>query len=364
MSSLMTFILCFSLIVTPAMAEVGEVGIFTPRVYLKNAVAVNEVENFQNSMKTLMSDLSQKGAESIVDQMGEKLSGSEKRMILTLIAKSCMKRFSFNEVSAGSWQYKSGSHKIAFTLMDLHNKILTINGKSFDFRKISYEDLEKALSHYETTKSTSLIRKMFDNTFGMESAHAMGPFAVVVAIVAVVILGVAMYELKFKPERMVKRLNELQQKINEDATNCQEAGTDDAKYQKTVNLASSINERSAYNSNSPAAALQLALKTQLDAGNRNDEDCYRIMHDAGNRLGAEIPIPSDSQIQRHEGGIAPINPRADVAGAAIALCRSYNALGSCLSQFVGAQVNDSGHSLSREAVRNAIRRQQSGVTGQ
>lgn len=328
MRFILALIISFQFVSAPVAAELGENKPFTVREHLMRTMARSEAQDFESSTRLLLEQVSKEGVKSF----------TQDPMILS---KGNLKPI-FKEKSPGSWEYKTQGHKISFTLLDLKMGQMLVNGKVLTFKNVPFNVLEKNAEKLMAFKKTSMVELIFNKTFGIENAEACELVCAAVVIVFVVaIVGIALNELMFKPEKMVKRLQEMKNKLDKDAKACNEAKTDSANYDKTFSLASSISDKAAYSSTSPSEALEYALKKQLEAGRKN-EDCYQIMHEVGKKVDLKIPVPTEKQIQRREllgSGLA--NEKVDVASAAFALCSSYNDLGSCMENFVAAHVNDS-----------------------
>lgn len=250
---------------------------------------------------------------------------------------------SFKETKPGHWQYQAQGNTISFSSSDLYEGQVLVNNKVLKFRDVSLTDLEKKAEKLLVTKTT-FLEKVFYNTVGIQEAEACELVcAAVIVVIAAAVIGTAVYELMIKPEKMVERINEMKTKLESDANMCEEAGNDQSKYMQTFVLTNSIADRSALGSmNSTSEALEYSIKKQLEEGNRNNEDCYQIMHEIGEKVDLEIPVPSQRQIQMRElTGARLQNEKVDVANAAFNLCESYNKLGSCIENFVAAHVNDS-----------------------
>lgn len=331
MRFLLALIISFQFVSAPVVAsELGETRPFTVRNHLINSMAKAEAQDFESNARLLLEKVSKQGIKSITTDE-------------YVLSRVNMKPV-FTEKSPGSWELKADGHKVSFTLLDLHQGQMLLDGKVLKFKNVPFSTLEKEAEKMLSGKKVSFLKILFNKTVGIESAEA-AVFLILVGIFAVAMIGLALNELMFKPAKMVKRLKELKAKLDKDAMACNEAKNDTAKYDQTFSLASSISDKSAYSSTSPADAMEYALKKQLEAGRKN-EDCFQIMNEIGKRVKLDIPIPSPAQITKRElasdlGTSVGSNEEFNVATAAFNLCSSYNQLGSCMENFVAAHVNDS-----------------------
>jgi hypothetical protein len=240
--------------------------------------------------------------------------------------------------------------------VDIYKGIIWINGKELKFRNVPLDQLEK--------DAEKLLKKkvsFFNKVLGIEDAYACELVcAAVLVVIVAAIVGTAVYQLMIKPEKMVKRLNEMKKKMDDDANACEEAGTSSDKYDTTFKLASSIGDRAVYNSvTSDNRALEYAMNTQLSSGARKNDDCFQIMNEVGKKVKLDIPIPTQRQMQMRElGGGQLANEKVDVKNAAFNLCASYNRLGACMENFVAAHINSSDiNSFKETAEQNHYRYQ-------
>lgn len=332
MRFLLALIISFQFVSAPVVAaELGEAQPFTVRNHLINSMAKAETREFESNARLLIEQASTEGIKGLT---------TDEYVLSRINAKPV-----FVEKTPGSWEFKADGHKITFTLLDLYQGQMNLNGKVLKYKNVPYSVLEKNAEKILSTKKVSFLKIMFDKTIGIESADA-AIFLILVAVFAVAIIGVALNELMFKPAKMVKRLKELKAKLDKDAVACNEAKNDSTKYDQTFSLASSISDKSAYSSTSPADAMEFALKKQLDGSERKNQDCFQIMHEVGKKVNLDIKVPTAQQISRREnleaaGSESLKNEEFDVASAAFNLCSSYNQLGSCMENFVAAHVNDS-----------------------
>lgn len=360
MRLLLSLLMSFQFVSTPLVAAVGEQQEFSAKRHLINTLAATEALEFEKDMRFILARAQNEGPVPLLKELRTTLHETDFAAAVQLLKKTTAIKPEFKEKSPGNWELKHDGHKISFSLMDLHKGEMWINGRVFKFKGVALGDLEKALSDYETPLKTTMLQMLFEKTFGVESAHALGPFILVVGVVAVAILGYSIWELKMKPEKTVKKINEMKSKLEAEANSCQEAGADSNNYNKTYELAYNVSDRTSLNSATSASnALEFALKEQLNAGARNDQDCFKLMHEAGKKVDLNIPVPTERQITMRElGGGAKANSATDVATAAFNLCSAYNALGACMGNFVAAHVDNSGVDSFKERAEQNFSRYQ------
>lgn len=357
MRFLLALIISFQFVAGPVTAsELGETKPFTVKDHLINSMAKAEAKDFEEHARLLVEKVSKEGVKSIAtDEYA--LSRANRKPV-------------FVEKTPGSWELKSEGHKLSFTLNDLHQGQMLLDGKILKFKGVSLPMLEKDAEKILEGKKVSFLNILFNKTIGIESAEALVPLLIIVGILAVALIGAALQTWMLGPKKIVQRLNELKAKLDSDAVACNEAKNDSSKYDQTFSLASNISSKSSTNSTSAADAMELALKEQMQRGNRNNQDCFQIMHDLGKRARIDIPMMSPQEVSRRENAAAvgigagigsdPYN----VGNAAFNLCSSYNQLGSCMENFVAAHVNDSGiDSFKEQATQSHWRYQRKAGVG-
>lgn len=345
MTFILSLMISMSLIASPVLAQTGEKKAFSSRGVLLDRYASAHAQDFEEELRNHLSLARTEGVTGLSSYPHLK----EVKPV-------------FTEKTKGHWEYLTQGNKISFSSEDLYQGYLFVNGKKLIYKNVPLKDLEASAEKLLVTKKTSLFQKVF----GIEDAYACELVCAAVLVVLVAaIVGTAVYELMIKPEKMVKRLNEMKKKLDSDAMMCEESKSDQDKYEKTFSLASSISDKSAFSSaKAPSEALEYAIKKQLESGKRKNEDCFQIMHEVGEKVKVKIPIPTERQIQMRElsgGGLA--NEKVDVANAAFNLCASYNRLGSCMETFVAAHTNDSDLSTFKESATQNFSRYQRRVQG-
>lgn len=325
----LTFMISFQLMASSQASELGEKKPFTVSRHLYSVMSFFESRDFEATLR-------------------KEILRTEKEGFTYL---QQIYKPTFKETQTGQWEYRAQGNTISFSSEDIFQGQILINGKALSFKDVPLNELERRAEKLLVTK-TSFLEKVLYQTIGIDKAQAceLVCAAVIVVIVAAVI-GTAVYQLMVKPEKIVKRLNEMKKKLERDANTCEEAGNDQSKYMQTFDLANSIGNRSALGSvTSSSEALEYSIKKQLESGNRNNDDCYQIMHEVGKKVDVNIPVPSQRQIQMREiAGTRLQNEKVDVANAAFNLCESYNKLGSCMENFVSAHVNDSDINTFKES---------------
>ncbi len=339
----LTVLISLQLMTSSFASELGEKKSFSTSKHLYSTIAQVDAVHFEQALRKEIKRTRQEG----FTYLNKKFNPT------------------FKETTPGHWEYQAQGNTITFSSTDIYQGQILINNQVLKFRGIPLSELEKKAEKLLVTKTT-LLEKVFYNTFGIQEAQAceLVCAAVIVVIVAAVI-GTAVYELMIKPEKMVKRLNEMKNKLENDANMCEEAGNDQSKYMQTFDLTNSIGNRSALGSmNSSTEALEYSIKKQLESGNRNNEDCYQIMHEIGKKVDLDIPVPSARQITMRElAGGRLQNEKVDVANAAFNLCESYNKLGSCIENFVSAHVNDSDINTFKDSATPSHYRYQKSLRG-
>lgn len=323
MRFLLSLFISFSIVTAPFAAEVGEKRPFTVKDHLLTQLTKEEAKDFE---KTLREELA-KARHHGVDIFGRR------------------NRPRYVETKKGHWESKSEGHKVSFSSTDIYEGRILINGAPLMFRDVPLETLQTEAEKLLKKKS-SYLRFMIDDAYACELVCGA-----VILVLAAAVVGSALYQLMIKPEKMVKRLQDMKKRLDSDANSCEESKSDPLKYDQTFALASSLSDRTALNSvSSPSTALEFAIKNQLSNGDRKNEDCFQIMNEVGKKVKLDIPIPTQRQIQMRElSGGTLTNDKVDVANAAFNLCSSYNKLGSCMEGFVAAHVNDSGVSTFKDS---------------
>lgn len=343
----LSLLIVFQLIAVPAGADVGEKKPFKVSQHLWSTMAKVDAEEFEASLRTKLEEVAKKG----VEQVTTTVAPADLKKIGTLKTLKPL----FKEVSRGKWEYHSDGNVISFSVIDIYEGRLLINGIPLDFTNKTFDQLESGAQKL-LSKKTTLLRKLIDESFSIKNAQACELVcASVVVVFVVAMLGTAVYQMFIKPERMVRRLNEMKKKLDSDAQMCEESRTDSSQYSKTFALAESISERTSLNSfGSANDAMEYAIKRRHEM--IRNEDCFQIMNEVGKKLKVDIPIPTDRQILRRElTGAGLQNEAVDLGSAAIKLCDSYNRLGSCMNMFLQAHVNDEGFGSIKDVEPNHSR---------
>lgn len=355
MRFLVSFLLSFQLVAGVLAQELGEGREFQAGQHLMAGVAKIEAKHFEKSIRRGLKDW-QEGKLPDVDTEKLNLSTEDEKAFRELLKKAHAK-IRFEEIGPGAWASRVQGHVVSFSLKELYQGSLKIDGKVFTFKDVPLKDLHQKLNEFELPTKTTWYKTIFDQTIGVPSAQAIIPFIILGAVAAVIILY-TLYELKWKPESTVEKLGELTKQLDKQANTCEESKTSEVSYMDTYQMANKMSERTTLNSaTSSEDALMLTIKEQIASGGRNNEDCYKLMHEAGEKLDIDIPMPSASEISKmndHGGGLK-FNTKTDVKGALFNLCKSYNALGSCMEQFIGAHVDTSDISSFKDTARQNYR---------
>lgn len=348
MRFLLAVIISFQFISAPVAAELGEKKPFTSKEHLLSQLAFHEASEFETLLREQLQSLSVKGSEATTASASEEEKGLFKKLNKDI-------RPVFIEKRKGYWETTVKGQKISFTSADIYEGNLFINGNVFKFKDVPMSGLEQEVEKKLQTK-TSLIQKIFQESLGIQSAHA--DFGVSILIIAAVVglvafLAKMIWENMNNPKKLVKQFTEMKNKLESDANSCENAQSDPSAYMDTFNLTNSVSSQSPEAKiKTPSEALTVAVRTGLERSNRKSEDCFQIMSDAGNKANLKIPIPNSNQIERRAAlGSTGKNEEFSVMDAAFNLCDSYNKLTSCMGKFVAAHVNDSGISSFKEKAR-------------
>lgn len=345
MRAILALVLSFHFINTSSARELGERAPYSPTTHLLQLLSQQEALTFQSIAEAEVSKFRQQGISTYTSQLTH-LSPEDQQSLKSVVAQVRGKKLpAITEKTKGQWVVDTKHGTLVFTYVDLFKRQVQLNGEVVSFKNLSIAQLQALITEKLQPKKVSWL-DVVGSQLGVSAAQAepvSGVIAVViVAVVGMVLAGSAWYQWSYKPEKAVKNMNEVSKKLDADAEACESAKVDAASYDRTFDVASEVSERSRLNSmTSTERALQFVIKEQITSGERKATDCYNAIHEAGKKMGLDVPLVTENQLARRElmSG-AKMNQATDTKSALFGICDSYNRLAACMEQFVQSHVND------------------------
>lgn len=348
MKILLALIISFQFVAAPFAAELGEKGETTMKVVMVEKLSGVVANDFETRVRSSLKDFHKDGAEKFIKTNKIIIEGEDKK-ILHDMKKDFKRMPQFVEVKRGVWQAEVNKHKVSFSLADLYQDTIHINGVAFNFKDKSLMEIYKGIEGLVPVEKTTWYKTLLNNTLLIQEAEAALFIPALLLLAGVVFVAVwikkAYNKHIVKPKEAAAKFNSLVGDLNAQANQCESAGNDSDAYYATFKNASDIGNSSKLKSmTSPSEALQLMIKGQVENGNFNSEECFGSLAKAGEKLGMAVPdVNSEMFKKRREilaSGIGFVNPESNT-DALIGLCSAYNRLASCMNRFVGAHVNGS-----------------------
>lgn len=341
---LIALILSFQFVLTPVQAQVGEKPNFSPGFYATEALIAQQALAFSNDAEAMMGDLKEEGVSRFL-QTVEYASEAEKKSVEALLKKVGSGAVPvFKRSRTGDWVMQVYGHSVSMSIVDLYKRQIVINGQTLTYDGESIESFEARVRQALGPARTSFLRSLWRQV-AIADAQAMEPIsALAIVIVAVAILGTALYHIHFKPKSATARLVAAAGDIKSKADACEGASQDSQSYDSTHALATSIANRSTLNSLTDSQlVLQNELRKNLEKPNEA-VNCEESVRSAAQKI--KIQVPTTEQLtaarerrQIRDSVLAPTSD-TDVTGALLQMCGEYQRLASCMSQFVSLHVNN------------------------
>lgn len=345
MRAILALVLSFHFINTSNARELGERAAYSPTTHLLQLLSQQEALTFQGIADAEVSKLREQGFASYATQLTH-LSAADQESLKGVLAQVAGKELpTITEKTKGHWVVATKHGTLVFTYVDLFKRQVQLNGEVLSLKDLSVAQIQALVTEKLKTKKVSWL-DVVGAQLAIPMAHAepvSGTIAVIImAVVGGILAGTAWYQWSYKPEKAVKNMNEVSKKLDADAEACESAKVDAASYDRTFDVASEVSERSRLNSmTSTERALQFVIKEQITSGERKATDCYNAIHEAGKKMGLDVPLVTENQLARRElmSG-AKMNQATDTKSALFGICDSYNRLAACMEQFVQSHVND------------------------
>jgi hypothetical protein len=357
---LLSSMIAFTITVSPTWANLGQKEKAPLTQLLLTKLAEVEAKAFQAHVEKAFTEISQKNLLTYLKATGYPLTlQDEKALSRTEVSLAPNKD--------GNWEFKLSEVTLTFSLLDIYQKQVTINGKTLPIQGKTLTEVQAELEQQLLKKTTSL-KSFWLKVFGVEDAHA-GVIAglVYTALIVFAIVGVrAAYAVISGQEKdTVEKLNQLSKSVEDEAKACENSVDDFDSYTATFEAASSIGSSSALSSKvSPSEMLKVALKDQLKSGKVSEDDCYSSVASAGEKLKLKMP-DVNSQIFKNKKTkfevLGDTRSPKDVPEALIRLCGPYNRLASCMNSFVEAHINNQDIGIFKDIAPEDHRRYRSRV---
>ncbi len=348
MKFLFGVLLTFQFINSPVHAQLGEKPVFNHLKHATDVLTSQQARVFTDAAEQMMDELKIEGASKFL-QSANYSSESEKKSAMAILKKTGPGTTPvFKRTKTDEWIMQVYDQKISMSIVDLYKRQIVINGQTVSYANESIESFEKRVRTMLTPAKTTLLKQLWQH-MAISEAQAMEPVsAIVIVVVAVAILGTALYYIHYKPKAAVARLVESALDLKAKADACEGAGQNRQNYDSTHALAGSIASRSTLNSLTDSQlVLQNELRKNLAASNES-VDCEQSVRSAADQIGIDVPSPqmlATARVRR-EARQSVLGPESetDVTGALFQMCGEYQRLSNCMSQFVSHHV-DNGETI-------------------
>lgn len=344
MKFLLGLVLTFQFINSPVQAQMGEKPSFNHLKHATDVLTSLQARAFTDDAELMMDELRIEGASKFL-QTANYRSEPEKKSVLAILKKTGPGTTPvFKRTKNGDWVMYVYDQKVSMSIVDLYKRQIVINGQTLSYANESIENFEKRVRALLTPTKTTLLKQLWQQV-GIPEAQAMEPIsALVIGVVAVAILGTALYYIHYRPKAAVERLVEASMDLKSKADSCEGAGQNQQNYESTHSLAGSIAGRSTFNSLTDSQlVLQNELRKNLEASTPN-VDCEQSVRSAADKMGIDVPSPQllATARARREARQSVLGPESatDVTGALFQMCGEYQRLSNCMSQFVSHHVDD------------------------
>ena len=344
MKLLVGLLLSFQFITTPVQAQVGEKQSFNSTAYATEALIAQQALAFSNDAEVMMDELKKNGVSKFLESVSY-ASEVEKKSVMALVKKTGTGTTPvFKRTKNGEWVMQVFDQQVSMSIVDLYQRQIVINGQIFSYANESIVSFEKRVREALTPAKTTWLKQLWQQVT-LPKAQAMEPVsALVIVVVAVAILGTALYYIHFKPKAATARLVAAALDLKAKADACEGAGQNQQNYESTHALAGSIASRSTLNSLTDSQlVLQNELRKNLEKPNES-VNCEENVRSAAEKIKIDVPSPqllATARIRREarESVLGPEN-ETDVTGALFQMCGEYQRLASCMGQFVSHHVSN------------------------
>jgi|GEM_PF-4318369 len=344
MKLLLGLVLTFQFINSPVHAQMGEKPSFNHLKHATDVLSEQHARAFTDDAELMMDQIRTEGVSKFL-QSATYSSDAEKNSALAILKKTGSGNTPvFKRTKNGDWVMHVYDQKISMSIVDFYKRQIVINGQTVSYANESIESFEKRVRALLTPTKTTLLKQLWQQV-GISEAHAMEPIsALVIVVVAVAILGTALYYAHFRPKAAVERLVAASLEIKAKADVCEGAGQSQLNYESTHSLAGSIAGRTNLNSLTDS---QLVLQNELRKNLERSAppvDCEDSIRSAADKMGIDVPSAQllATARARREARQSVLGPEheKDVTGALLQMCGEYHRLSNCMSNFVAHHVDD------------------------
>jgi hypothetical protein len=357
MKNMLVLILNFQLMNAPFAAELGQRPENQNQSILSVHLSDGFAKAFEEQIRINLQELQTKGPDSFLAKFPFLAEQEDEASLRQL--KKALAGMLFNEKKPGYWEFSRDEIKAHFSLTDLWLGQVIVNGKRFEFAGKSFSQVHSSLDLLLSNKKTTQLKKILDNTFFISEAVAGLPSLAVLALAGFTFAAYMVRRVYSRnlqnPRETAAQFNEVLKDLNLQANQCENSKRNSDAYRETFKAASEIAGSSTLSSMaSVTGALSAMIKSQIEDGYLNPEDCFNSLYAAGKKIGASVPDVNSTAFKRRKEllqmGAAIPNSESNT-DALIGLCNSYNRLSSCMSEFVQGHINGSDMGIFKDRAR-------------
>jgi hypothetical protein len=367
MRYLIALVISFELMAAPVAPSLGEKSNNKVGSLLTDSLASAVAEDFDQQFRTNLQSIQNRGLEHFIKNNELGLEPQDKEYF-DKIKIHLLSMPQFVEVEKGRWEAKVKEHKVSFSLKGLYQDTVEVNGVPLNFTNKNLNQLQKEIETILTNSKTTHSTSWWKNLSIISEAQAALPFVFLAILAGVVFVAVSAKRAYAKyvsqPRQTSSTFTQLTSELNAKANRCEQASSNRIAYSATFGLASSLGESSSLlKAVSPSEALKSMLKHEVSMESANDDDCFKGIAQAGERLHLSVPnIDSESFRNRRRilsdpdmGYLNTVN-NDNSSDSLIVLCNTFNRLSHCMNSFVEGHVNHTEASQFKETATENFER--------
>ncbi|HXH73795.1 MAG TPA: hypothetical protein VNJ08_02450 [Bacteriovoracaceae bacterium] len=339
MKFLLSLFISFQFMTASLAAELGQNKDLDLSTYLSRQLATAVAEDFESKVRSGLEEIQTKGLNKFISQHRLPLMKGDNALI-----KNHKVKETFVELKKGFWEAKVSGQTLSFSLSDLYNDTINVNGMPLNFKGKNLTQIQNDLAQMDQPK-TSWFKNFFISE--AEAGFPVGAVIIVAALIFVAVYTKHLYNKHVtKPRETALKFKQLTRDLYAQASVCENAGSSDEAYSSTYKSASDIGNSTQLKAlTSPSDSLMLMIKTQIEQGNFNAEECFTSLQEDGEKLKLSVPDVKSQRFKQRRKLLSDPDIRYpsndDSTDTLITLCNAYNRLSSCMGKFVGAHINGS-----------------------
>lgn len=315
MRFLFSLVLSFQMMAGALAAELGEKKPFSSPQYLKTVLAKVEADQFEFQTRYVVTMLEREGAKAVFKPILDQYSEKDQMTLRAWLRTEGDDRISFKEQKPGHWKTVIGKHTVTFSLEDLYEGKVKLNGEVIPTSGLPLTELERKVEILTQTKTT-WVKSLLDQ-FLIPDAEAIP------ILIYLVLIGIAAVAGAAKFKDVMKKQSSVDELISTDLKQCQESIHNKKSYEETYEKAVSIAEAST------GMTLRGKLLQTLSSG--ENDSCTQIF---------EYSLAASSKYSETQKQ---------------AICQKVESLSNCMNDFVLAHVKDENVRDPKEGFERFLR---------